>query len=61
MNDFLIQDTTLQNIADAIRTASGSTEPIAVNEMAPAIEQLSTGGSTEGAVLYSETQELTYE
>jgi hypothetical protein len=59
MKDFLIQNTTLQDIADAIRAANGSTEPMAVNEMASAISQLSTGGSIEGAVLYNATQELT--
>lgn len=49
MAQYLIQDTTLTSIADAIRNKTGANEPIAVSNMATAIEGISdegSGGST---------------
>lgn len=43
MSNYMIQGETLTGIADAIRTKTGSTEEIAVSEMAGKIEGLSTG------------------
>lgn len=44
MAEYLIQDTTLTNIADAIREKEGSTDVIDVNDMASRINALSSGG-----------------
>lgn len=42
----ITDDTALQNIADAIRAKAGTTEPIAVGNMAQAITDIPSGGST---------------
>lgn len=44
MSEYRIQDTTLTGIADAIRSKTGSSEPIVVSEMADEIESIPTGG-----------------
>lgn len=44
MADYLIQDTTLTGIADAIRGKTGGTGPIPVSGMAEAISGIQTGG-----------------
>lgn len=48
MAQYLIQDTTLTGIADAIRKKTGSNEAIKVSDMASQIEGITTGGSAEG-------------
>lgn len=42
--NYLIQDTTLIGIADAVRGKGGTSEPIAVSELASAITNLPSGG-----------------
>ena len=44
MADYLIQDTTLTGISDAIRGKTGGTGPIPVSGMAGAISGIQTGG-----------------
>lgn len=49
MAEYLIQDTTLTGIADAIRGKTGSADPITVSDMAAQIAGITTGGgSVEG-------------
>lgn len=43
MSEYIIQDSTLTNIADAIRTKDGSTGTIAVSEMASKISNIKSG------------------
>lgn len=45
MADYLIKDTTLTNIADAIRAKKSSTDTYTPAEMATAISSIETGGS----------------
>ena len=45
MAEYLIQDTTLTNIANAIRSKTGNTEPIDVNDFPDAITAISSGSS----------------
>lgn len=45
MAEYLIQDTSLTAIADAIREKTGSTDTIAVSDFPTAIAGISTGGS----------------
>lgn len=49
MAEYLIQDTTLTGIADAIRSKTGSTDAIKVSDMAGQIEGITTGGGAAGA------------
>ena len=44
MAEYLIQDTTLTGIADAIREKTGGTDPVAVSDMAGKIEGIHAGG-----------------
>lgn len=44
MAEYLIQDTTLTSIADAIRGKTGGTDPVAVSDMAAQIEGIQAGG-----------------
>ena len=44
MAEYLIQDTTLTGIADAIREKTGGTDPVAVSDMAAQIEGIQAGG-----------------
>lgn len=44
MSEYRIQDTTLTDIADAIRLKTGGAAPILVSEMANEIESIPTGG-----------------
>lgn len=46
----IIKDATLQGIADAIRSKTGTTEPIKTDEMADVIRQISNGGSENVSV-----------
>ena len=48
MADYIIQDSTLTAIADAVRGKTGSTEAMSPMQMATAIEGISTGGSGGG-------------
>lgn len=52
MAEYLIQDTTLTGIADAIRSKTGSTDAIKVSDMASKIEGISVGGGTVDGVHY---------
>lgn len=45
MADYLIQDSTLTDIADAIRAKDGSSAPILTEDMADAIAAIPSGGS----------------
>lgn len=45
MAEYLIKDTTLQSIADAIKEKTGSSDPIPVTEMADKIRGIITGSS----------------
>lgn len=47
MSKYLIEDTTLTSIADAIREKGGTTDPILAGSMAAAIAAIETGGSVE--------------
>ena len=49
MADYLIKGETLTNIADAIRSKTGSTEDIKAKDMASTIETISTGTDTSDA------------
>ena len=44
MAEYLIQDTTLTGIADAIREKTGGTDPVAVSDMAGKIAEIKAGG-----------------
>ena len=44
MTDYLIQDSTLTDIADAIRAKDGSSAPILTEDMADAIAAIPSGG-----------------
>lgn len=46
MAEYLIKDSTLTEIADAIRTKTGSTDTITANNMANKILTIVSGGST---------------
>lgn len=47
MSEYLIQDTTLTGIADAIREKTGGTDPVAVSDMAAQIDGIQAGGGGE--------------
>lgn len=65
MADYKITDTTLTNIANAIRAKTGGTSAIRVDKMASVIESLSSESSTisfrtsDGIVALSDVNELT--
>ena len=48
--DYIIKDTTLGAIADSIRAKTGSSDPIAVADMATHIDGIETGGGGGGSV-----------
>lgn len=50
MAEYLIQDTTLSRIANAIRDKTGSNDQIAVSDMASRIETIITGGGDTSTV-----------
>ena len=52
MAEYLIQDTTLTAIADAIRSKTGSTDTLKPNEFPAAIEGITTGGGSSADVRY---------
>ena len=52
MANYLIQDTTLTGIAEAIRSKTGGTDPILVADMAAKIESISGGGGSLPAGAY---------
>lgn len=54
MSEYRIQDTTLTGIADAIRSKTGSSEPIVVSEMANEIESIPTGGRERNKTVQSD-------
>lgn len=48
---YIIQDTTLSGIADAIRTKNGTTDKIKVSDMAAMIEAIKAGGDDKSAAI----------
>lgn len=56
MAQYLIQDTTLTGIADAIRGKTGGSDPILVSDMATQIEGITTGGG--GGVVFAYTAKV---
>lgn len=56
MAKYVIEDTTLTGIADAIRGKTGTTDPIAVTDMAAQIEAITGGGSEETLTAIFEEQ-----
>lgn len=52
MAEYLIQDTTLTAIADAIRSKTGTTEPMPVTDMANQITSITTGGGGDYTVTF---------
>ena len=55
MSEYLIQDTTLTGIADAIREKTGGTVPVPVSDMAAQIAGISTGGGGDIDALIDRT------
>lgn len=55
---YFIKDTTLTGIADAIRSKTGTSDPIAVTDMATKISEITGGGDTTTTVF--EEQELSF-
>lgn len=53
MADYIIQDTTLTGIAEAIRSKTGGTDPIKVSDMAAQIAGIMTGGGDKTPVMKS--------
>ena len=51
MAEYLIQDTTLTGIADAIREKTGGTDPVAVSDMAGKIAEIKAGGGNIDALI----------
>lgn len=47
MAEYLIQDTTLTGIANAIRGKTGGTDPVAVSDMAAQIDGIRAGGGVD--------------
>ena len=58
MSEYLIQDTTLTGIADAIRGKTGGTEPVAVSDMAAQIEGIQAGGGDIDALIERSITEI---
>ena len=61
MAEYLIQDTTLTGIADAIRGKTGGTDPVPVSDMATQIEGIQAGGGGEdvlNALIYRSITEI---
>lgn len=54
MSKYVIEDTTLSSIADAVRKKTGGTELIKVSELPTAIASISGGGETTNMTLYKE-------
>lgn len=52
MAEYLIQESTLRGIAEAIKTKTGSTEPIAVTDMASQIGLITGGGGGDYTVTF---------
>lgn len=46
MAEYIVQDTTLIAIADAVRAKKGTTEPIALTDLAAEIESIQSGGGS---------------
>ena len=51
MAEYLIQDTTLTGIAEAIREKTGGTDPVAVSDMARKIAEIEAGGGDIDALI----------
>lgn len=58
MAEYLIQDTTLTGIADAIREKTGGTDPVAVSDMAAQIEGIQAGGGDIDALIDGSLAEI---
>lgn len=57
MAEYLIQDTTLASIADAIRSKTGKSDPLTPDQMVSEIESITGGGSSDIVLL--EKQDVT--
>ena len=55
MAEYLIQEKTLTDIADAIRLKTGGTEPINIDNFCNEIEQIQTGSDTSDATATENT------
>ena len=60
MAEYLIQDTTLTGIADAIREKTGGTDPVAVSDMAGKIAEIEAGGGNIDALIDRSITEISY-
>lgn len=58
MSEYLIQDTTLTGIADAIRGKTGGTDPVAVSDMAAQIAGIQAGGGDIDALIERSITEI---
>ena len=58
MSKYVIDDSTLASIAEAIRGKTGSTDPIAVTDMAAQIASI-TGGSSDEVILAEQSVAFT--
>ena len=58
MSEYLIQDTILTGIADAIRGKTGGTAPVAVSDMAAQIEGIEAGGGDIDALIDGSITEI---
>lgn len=60
MAEYLVQDTTLTAIADAVRAKKGTTEPIALTNLATEIQSIQTSKGESKVALISGTQTKFY-
>lgn len=58
MGDYLIKDTTLTDIADAVRAKTGITDQILVSELATKIQNITTGNAESGDITTTASGEL---
>ena len=56
MAEYIVQDTTLTAIADAVRAKKGTTEPIALTDFATEIESIQSGGGKSKLALIVDVQ-----
>lgn len=60
MSKYVIDDSTLSSIADAIRAKTGGSDPIAVTDMATQIGSITGGGSSGEVILEKQSVQTTY-
>ena len=59
MSEYIVQDTTLTAIADAVRAKKGTTEPIALTDLATEIESIQSGGGSGNDIFLSSVRQTT--